>query len=41
MAPVSALAVYPHIYPKLGYDPIKDLVPVAGFATSPLVVVVP
>ena len=37
----AGVTIAPHIYPKLGYDPIKDLVPVAGFATSPLVVVVP
>jgi tripartite-type tricarboxylate transporter receptor subunit TctC len=37
----AGVTIAPHIYPHLGYDPIKDLVPVAGFATSPLVVVVP
>ena len=37
----AGVTIAPHIYPRLGYDPIKDLVPVAGFATSPLVVVVP
>ncbi|MGI4780024.1 MAG: Bug family tripartite tricarboxylate transporter substrate binding protein [Janthinobacterium lividum] len=37
----AGVTIAPHIYPKLGYDPIRDLVPVAGFATSPLVVVVP
>lgn len=37
----AGVTIAPHIYPKLGYDPVKDLVPVAGFATSPLVVVVP
>jgi tripartite-type tricarboxylate transporter receptor subunit TctC len=37
----AGVTIAPHIYPKLGYDPLKDLVPVAGFATSPLVVVVP
>lgn len=37
----AGVTIAPHIYPKLGYDPIKDLVPVAAFATSPLVVVVP
>jgi tripartite-type tricarboxylate transporter receptor subunit TctC len=37
----AGVTIAPHIYPKLGYDPLKDLVPLAGFATSPLVVVVP
>lgn len=37
----AGVTIAPHIYPKLGYDPLVDLVPVAGFATSPLVVVVP
>jgi tripartite-type tricarboxylate transporter receptor subunit TctC len=37
----AGVTIAPHIYPKLGYDPIKDLVPIAGFATSQLVVVVP
>ncbi len=37
----AGVTIAPHIYAKLGYDPLKDLIPVAGFATSPLVVVVP
>ena len=37
----AGVTIAPHIYPKLGYDPIRDLAPIAGFATSPLVVVVP
>ena len=37
----AGITIAPHIYPKLGYDPLVDLLPVAGFATSPLVVVVP
>ena len=37
----AGVTIAPHIYAKLGYDPLKDFVPVAGFATSPLVVVVP
>ena len=37
----AGVTIAPHIYPKLGYDPLTDLLPVAGFATSPLVVVVP
>ncbi len=37
----AGVTIAPHIYPKLGYNPAVDLLPVAGFATSPLVVVVP
>jgi tripartite-type tricarboxylate transporter receptor subunit TctC len=37
----AGVTIAPHIYPKLGYHPLTDLVPIAGFATSPLVVVVP
>lgn len=37
----AGITIAPHIYPRLGYDPLVDLMPVAGFATSPLVVVVP
>ena len=42
--PTSMLTIYPHIYRKLQYDPVKDLVPVTlacgfefGFAVGPLV----
>jgi tripartite-type tricarboxylate transporter receptor subunit TctC len=37
----AGVSIAPHIYPKLSYDPLTDLLPIAGFATSPLVVVVP
>jgi tripartite-type tricarboxylate transporter receptor subunit TctC len=37
----AGITIAPHIYPKLGYNPLTDLVPIAGFATSPLVLVVP
>lgn len=37
----AGVSIAPHIYPQLGYDPLTDLVPITGFATSPLVVVVP
>jgi tripartite-type tricarboxylate transporter receptor subunit TctC len=37
----AGVTIAPHIYPRLGYDPLRDLLPVAGFATSPLVAVVP
>ena len=30
----AGITIAPHIYPKLGYDPLVDLLPVAGFATS-------
>jgi tripartite-type tricarboxylate transporter receptor subunit TctC len=34
------LTVGPSVYAKLGYDPIKDLAPIARFATIPYVMVV-
>ena len=34
------LAVGPSVYSKLGYDPIKDLAPIAMFATIPYILVV-
>jgi tripartite-type tricarboxylate transporter receptor subunit TctC len=37
----AGVSIAPHIYPKLGYDPLVDLAPIAGFASSPLVLVVP
>ena len=37
----AGVSIAPHLYPKLGYAPLTDLSPAAGFATSPLVVVVP
>jgi tripartite-type tricarboxylate transporter receptor subunit TctC len=37
----AGVSIAPHIYPRLGYDPLTDLVPIAGFASSPMVVVVP
>ncbi len=37
----AGISIAPHIYPRLGYDPLTDLVPIAGFAQSPMVVVVP
>lgn len=42
--PMSMLGIYPHIYKKLSYDPINDVMPVSlgctfdfGFAVGPLV----
>lgn len=37
----AGVTIKPHIYPRLGYEAIEDLAPIAGFAISPLVVVVP
>src|SRR5678816_4727772 len=37
----SNLAINPTLYPKLPYDPLKDLVPIVLVADAPLVVVVP
>jgi tripartite-type tricarboxylate transporter receptor subunit TctC len=37
----AGVSIAPHIYPKLGYDPLVDLAPIAGFASSPMVLVVP
>lgn len=44
MTPFSCMSLYPHIYKKLAYDPLKDFVPVGtasvihhGLAVGPLV----
>lgn len=44
MTPFSCTSIYPHIYSKLAYDPVKDIVPVHtssmihhGFAVGPMV----
>ena len=44
LTPMSMLGIYPHIYKKLQYDPLKDLIPVSvgvvidfGFAVGPQV----
>lgn len=37
----DSYALAPAIYPKLGYDPKKDLAPVIGVAYAPMVVLVP
>ncbi len=36
----GSLAISPSVYAKLGYDPVKDLAPVARFAVIPYVLVV-
>ncbi len=44
LSPSSMIVIYPHIYPKLSYDPVKDLIPVTpvcsnaqAFVVSPAV----
>jgi tripartite-type tricarboxylate transporter receptor subunit TctC len=44
LTPLSTLAIYPHVYRKLGYDPVADFAPVGlaalahhGLAVGPLV----
>ena len=44
LSPFSCTSIYPHIYSKLSYDPVKDVVPVSigavmhhGLAVGPLV----
>jgi tripartite-type tricarboxylate transporter receptor subunit TctC len=39
LAAAGQIVINQSLYPKLGYDPIKDLTPVAFFAASPLVLV--
>lgn len=39
MGQTSNLAINPTLYPKLPYDPLKDLAPVSLVASSPLVIV--
>jgi hypothetical protein len=34
LAPMSNFSVHPHIYSKIGCDPIKDVTPVFGFGDS-------
>jgi tripartite-type tricarboxylate transporter receptor subunit TctC len=36
----SSIAIVPHLYNKLTYDPIKDFIPVTLIATQPMVIVV-
>lgn len=40
LTPASMVAVYPHIYRKLSYDPVADFVPVGRVAAAPFVVAV-
>lgn len=41
MGQTSNLAINPTLYPKLPYDPLKDLVPVALVSSSPIVMAAP
>jgi tripartite-type tricarboxylate transporter receptor subunit TctC len=36
----NGIVTYPFLYKKLSYDPQKDFIPVHGFATSPMLVMV-
>jgi tripartite-type tricarboxylate transporter receptor subunit TctC len=40
MASPAEVAINPHIFPTMPFDPIKDLAPVSKVATAPLVLVV-
>jgi tripartite-type tricarboxylate transporter receptor subunit TctC len=35
LTPSPAISIYPHIYPKLAYDPMRDLTPVTTVSTFP------
>jgi tripartite-type tricarboxylate transporter receptor subunit TctC len=40
VTPGSMVVIYPHVYSRLSYDPVKDLLPVAQIATVPLALAV-
>lgn len=40
VTPGSMLVIYPHVYKKLTYDPVRDLLPVATIANVPLALAV-
>ena len=40
MGATSTLTVAPHIYPKLAYDPLRDVAPIINIATVPYVLIV-
>jgi tripartite-type tricarboxylate transporter receptor subunit TctC len=39
-AHMGTMAVAPHVYPRLGYDPLRDLAPITVVARVPMVLVV-
>jgi tripartite-type tricarboxylate transporter receptor subunit TctC len=40
VTPGSMLVIYPHVYKKLSYDPVRDLLPVTQIANVPLALAV-
>ena len=40
LTPGSMVVIYPHVYRKLSYDPVRDLLPVAQIASVPLALAV-
>jgi tripartite-type tricarboxylate transporter receptor subunit TctC len=38
LSPTSLLTLYPHVYKRLGYDPVADLVPIAAVARFPFAI---
>ena len=40
VTPGSMLVIYPHVYKKLSYDPVRDLLPVTQIANIPLALAV-
>jgi tripartite-type tricarboxylate transporter receptor subunit TctC len=38
--PIAPMAVFPHVYEKLGYDPVADFAPISQVATFDLAVAV-